>query len=408
MKRLRLLEVALAGAGTAYLVGSGNWPTAPRAADRDYVTAAPPADIGRELARRFGGRAFVMDETRQYWRLVAPQLPIVDLAPIAEGDIGHDLSLRDFTMNAVATTLPDHRPVVDPFHGIVDHREHLVRQVTPRSLPADPLRVLRGLRLASEHGHVIEEQTWVAMRNAIPGLVEVKPERIRMELLRALQGPGWRQAAIACQDLEVWAHLPLSPRIMVERGRLIERLDRLGNHRAEAAAAAQRMGGLRGLDEHRVLGLAVLAAPILAAGTDGTGARAVGEQLRLSSRESEALAGMTASSLEMGEGHASPRQAYALLERYGAAAAWGAALAGNNSFPESVAGLHLPELRSIPGGIALADAVGRPPGAWLGRLVSHLRRAVALGELRPEEAAQESVRWAENARRQGAPERRRR
>lgn len=407
MKRLRLLESALAGAGAVWLVGSGNWPTAPAAADRDYVTAIAPSTLAQDLAGRFGGRAFVMDESRQYWRLVAPQLPMVDLAPVAGGDIGHDLSLRDFTMNAVAAYLPAHRPLLDPFLGLTDLRHGLVRQVSAQSLPADPLRVLRGLRLASEHAFVIESCTWSAMRTAAPGLQDVKPERIRMELLRALQGAGWIRAALACSDLDLWTHLPLVPVLAVDRQALECRLGNLARSAPAARSAAERIGGMRGLDHSRAGGLAVLAAVCLAGARDADGARRMGEQLRFSAREIAALAGMVAGAADMGTDVIGRRRAYALVERYGAAAAWSAALAANSSFLDSVANLRLPDLSLIPDGRALAAAVGRPPGPWLGPVVDHLRRLVALGELDPERGPQEAVAWTEKARQRGAPSQRR-
>ncbi len=399
MTQLRRLEVTLASAGAAYLVGSGNWPTAPAAADRDYVTASDPSTAARELAALLRGRAFVMDERRQYWRLVAPHLPIVDIAPLAGADIGHDLSLRDFTMNAVAAMLPEHRPLLDPFLGLCDLRQRLVRQVSPRSLPADPLRVLRGLRMASEHGFAIEARTWKSMREAAPALVAVKPERIRMELLRALQGVGWLEAALSCGNLGIWAGLPLSRPLEVDSERMATTLASLSTRRRAAAASESRIGGIRGLDGHRAQGLAVLAAALISAGLDGGAVRSVSAELRLSTRETDALSGMVNSALDLGKHAVSTRKAYALVERFGAASAWGAALAANDAFLEAVTTLQLPLLRSLPDGRALADAVGRPPGPWLGRLVDHLRRVVALGDIAPDDALEEAVRWSTRTRR---------
>lgn len=402
MTQLRRLEAALASTGAAYLVGSGNWPTAPASADRDYVTAAITSSVATELAALLRGRAFLMDERRQYWRLVAPRLPIVDIAPLAGPDIGHDLSLRDFTMNAVAAMLPEHRPRHDPFRGLTDLRHGLVRQVSRHSMSADPLRVLRGLRLASEHGFIIEADTWRFMREAAPALFAVKPERIRMELLRTLQGAGWQAAALACSDLGIWTGLPLSRPLEVDSQRMATKLAALASRLPSVRAAESRIGGLRGLDSQRGLGLAALGAALLSAGLDAEAVRPAADELRLSSRETNALAGMVGSALDMGTDAIGTRRAYALVERFGAAAAWGAGLAGNDTFLEAVTVLHLPALVALPDGRALAEAVGRPPGPWLGRLVDHLQRVVALGDVSPGDALDEAVRWSNRRRGDGA------
>ncbi len=312
------------------------------------------------LAEILHGRAFVMDARRQYWRLVAPRLPIVDIAPLAGSDIGHDLSLRDFTMNAVAAMLPVHRPLHDPYRGLTDLRHGLVRQVSRQAMCADPLRILRGLRLASEHGFTIEVGTWGSMRQSAPALVAVKPERIRMELLRALQGAGWQAAALACGDLGIWTGLPLTTPLNADAERLAARLASLASRLPSVRAAETRIGGLRGLDSHRGRGLAALAAALISAGLDGEAVRPVADELRLSSREASALAGMVTSALAMGTGAIGTRRAYALVDRFGASVAWGAGLAGNDSFLDAVTTLHLPDLLALPDGRALADAVGRP------------------------------------------------
>jgi len=123
-----------------------------------------------------------MDATRGYWRIVAPGLPVVDLSPLAGDDIGTDLSLRDFTVNAIATMLPTHSPRLDPFRGGADWRYRLLRQVSSQAMAADPLRVLRGLRLHGTLGFGLTPDTEALCRQYAPALASVSVERVRDEL----------------------------------------------------------------------------------------------------------------------------------------------------------------------------------------------------------------------------------
>ena len=80
-----------------------------------------------------GRRAVLMDAERRHWRVVAPRLPVVDLALMAGGDICADLALRDFTINAIAAMLPSRRPVLDPFRGCLTSGTGLIRQVSSQA-----------------------------------------------------------------------------------------------------------------------------------------------------------------------------------------------------------------------------------------------------------------------------------
>jgi poly(A) polymerase len=113
-----------------------------------------------------------------------------------------DLARRDFTVNAMAVTLPDHA-FIDPFGGLTDLRGKVLR--TPAS-PADsfgddPLRILRAARFAAQLGFEVTEPTRAAMTELAPRLAPptVSAERISGELTKLLtaQLPGGPAAGIA-------------------------------------------------------------------------------------------------------------------------------------------------------------------------------------------------------------------
>jgi poly(A) polymerase len=98
-----------------------------------------------------------------------------------------DLVRRDFTVNAMAATLPAHE-LVDPFGGIADLRDKVLRTpgLPEESLDDDPLRILRAARFVAELGLVPVEPLRVAMAEYAPRLEIVSAERISGELTKLL------------------------------------------------------------------------------------------------------------------------------------------------------------------------------------------------------------------------------
>lgn len=101
-----------------------------------------------------------------------------------------DLSLRDFTINAMALD-PDNNEVIDPYGGESDMDKRVIRAVgDPEArFREDPLRLLRGVRLATELRFRIDEKTISGLGSSASLLASVAPERIREELMKILVAP---------------------------------------------------------------------------------------------------------------------------------------------------------------------------------------------------------------------------
>jgi poly(A) polymerase len=116
-------------------------------------------------------------------------------------DLKHDLERRDFTVNAMALTLPD-REFVDPFGGFRDLEDKVLK--TPgkpeNSFGDDPLRMLRGARLSSQLGFEIEPATFEAMQAMRQRLEIVSAERIQVELQKLMLGANPRMGLEALVD----------------------------------------------------------------------------------------------------------------------------------------------------------------------------------------------------------------
>lgn len=95
--------------------------------------------------------------------------------------INEDLARRDFTINAIAF---DGKNLIDPYHGQTDLGTKLIRAVgDPRQrFNEDALRLLRAVRLATQLGFLIEENTFAALREKATDLDKISAERIQKEL----------------------------------------------------------------------------------------------------------------------------------------------------------------------------------------------------------------------------------
>ncbi len=154
-------------------------------ADVDVVVDGDPAHAARALAR-VGARAacFALSEDFGSWRVVARGGAWqVDVEPLRGQSIEADLALRDFTVNAIAEPLAG-GPPIDPLGGIADLRAGRLRMASAGAFAADPLRVLRLVRLAIELDLQADSETSRSAGAHARELSGVSAERVFAELRR--------------------------------------------------------------------------------------------------------------------------------------------------------------------------------------------------------------------------------
>ena len=104
-----------------------------------------------------------------------------------------DQNRRDFTINALAISLnePDFGELIDPFNGLADLKKRIIR--TPLdpdiTFSDDPLRIMRGIRFASQLTFDISAETFEAMTRNKERLAIVSMERISDELNKIILSP---------------------------------------------------------------------------------------------------------------------------------------------------------------------------------------------------------------------------
>ncbi|GHJ46687.1 CCA tRNA nucleotidyltransferase [Catellatospora sp. TT07R-123] len=100
-----------------------------------------------------------------------------------------DLVRRDFTVNAMAVSLPGHE-FADPFGGLQDLAARVIRTPgTPQqSFGDDPLRMLRAARFAAQLRFTLEPSVVEAMERMSADLQRITAERIRDEFGKLMLG----------------------------------------------------------------------------------------------------------------------------------------------------------------------------------------------------------------------------
>jgi poly(A) polymerase len=172
--------------------------------DLDFATSARPDavekllrkfspavwTIGKEFGTigckvEFGNASWVIEVTTYRSDVYAghTRKPEVAFGDTLEGD----LHRRDFTINAMAVSIPEKR-FVDPYGGIADLARGVIQTpATPESsFSDDPLRMMRAARFVAQLGFTAAPEVVAAMRDMADRISIISAERIRDELSKLL------------------------------------------------------------------------------------------------------------------------------------------------------------------------------------------------------------------------------
>lgn len=165
--------------------------------------------MARRVANALQGAFYVLDEERDTGRVVLfepdGERQMLDFSVLRGPDLESDLRGRDFTLNAIALDVHSPQALIDPLRGAADLQAKQLRACAPSSFQDDPIRILRGVRLAAAFSFRLLPETIQLMRRAVPGLQRTSPERLRDELFKLLGGP---LPATSIRTLDLFGVLP--------------------------------------------------------------------------------------------------------------------------------------------------------------------------------------------------------
>lgn len=170
--------------------------------DLDFCTDAHPdqtlqivrgwAEAVWETGREFGTIGVQRDGLRlEITTFRAEAYDQVSRNPVVQygTSLTEDLKRRDFTVNAMAVSVPDHR-FTDPHGGLADLATKVVRtpSAPEESFRDDPLRMLRAARFAAQLRFAVHPDVRAAMTRMAADLDRITAERIRDEFTKLLCG----------------------------------------------------------------------------------------------------------------------------------------------------------------------------------------------------------------------------
>ncbi len=110
---------------------------------------------------------------------------------VTQSDLIADLARRDFTINAMAMSINEDTffQLIDHYGGLQDLNQGIIRTpLEPRiTFAEDPLRMLRGIRFATQLNFEIEQETFTAIPDVRDRMAIISQERITEELIKILK-----------------------------------------------------------------------------------------------------------------------------------------------------------------------------------------------------------------------------
>lgn len=181
-----------------------------RVHDMDFILPRGALRVARQIADALGGAYYALDQERETGRVILDldqDRKILDFAVYQDSDIENDLLGRDFTVNAMAMDIHPPYELLDPLGGLMDLRHKRLRACSSEAFEKDPVRILRGIRLASDYKFHIQSDTRQYMRQAAHLVPGASVERLRDELFRMLDSQRPATSMRALERLGVMAHI---------------------------------------------------------------------------------------------------------------------------------------------------------------------------------------------------------
>ncbi|WP_456383911.1 CCA tRNA nucleotidyltransferase [Persephonella sp.] len=217
--------------------------------DVDFIVTSPPLEIVKRFRQVLGkGDIFQFEKEKDVATIVFyedgiryrfdfsymdisdimsnPQMDFYDKERAIIDRIEKDLLTRDFTVNAMAVVFDDalglgasQTVLFDPSGGLEDLQKGLIRPVSYENIQKDPVRILRGYRIAQQLDFDIDRdfEKWVKKNHTI--IKNSPSERVRDEILKIFEGENTEDILEKLISAKVFGSVVPYVEEMVEMGK---------------------------------------------------------------------------------------------------------------------------------------------------------------------------------------------
>ncbi|MCX7760530.1 MAG: CCA tRNA nucleotidyltransferase [Hydrogenothermaceae bacterium] len=181
--------------------------------DVDFLVTTSPMEVVKNLKAIVGGSIFqfekektvatlIFEEGEYKYRFDFSYLDISDMPENSDFEekenfiyqkLKEDLLSRDFTINAIAVNFDDtsglsasQTVLIDPSGGFKDIQEGIIRPISYENIKKDPVRMIRGYRIASDLDFDVDKDFDRFVRKNVNLLKDSPKERIRDEFLKVI------------------------------------------------------------------------------------------------------------------------------------------------------------------------------------------------------------------------------
>lgn len=156
--------------------------------DRDLVIVGNSKALANEIAQKLDGTLIELDSENKIYRVVLKdKINYFDISTALNNDILIDAKRRDFTINSIFYDL-NKKEIFDPFCGINDIKNKILKTIDFNNFIDDPLRFLRLYRFMSLTGFEIQEDLSNFVKEKFSLINSVAKERINYEIIKIFEG----------------------------------------------------------------------------------------------------------------------------------------------------------------------------------------------------------------------------
>lgn len=169
--------------------------------DFDLTVKGDILTLSKNLANMLKASHVLLDKKRKTVRIITKTKFIIDFTFLAKSLI-YELKRRDFTVNSLAFDLIN-LDFLDPLSGLTDLKNKTIKMNSDKVFKADPVRLLRAVRLKADLGFKIEAKTLKQIKKDKKLILKIKSERITEEFFKILANSNSRINLQLLDDLSL-------------------------------------------------------------------------------------------------------------------------------------------------------------------------------------------------------------